>query len=161
MSITKTIVRTAALAALILPLATPVFAGEAEVRYLQSLAGQYAGSGTISGDDGGPVKCRLTLKPSGAKLNYTGRCTGGGGSQSFSGTIRFNDKTGRWESSSRGKTVAGRKSGRTLTFTVASSDARGKGNSTMSFSPGSVSVKFDIRQRDGDRNTGTIPFRRG
>jgi hypothetical protein len=160
-SLTKTIVRTAALAALILPLATPVFAGEAEVRYLQSLAGQYAGKGNISGEDGGPVNCRLTLKPSGAKINYTGRCTGGGGSQSFSGSIRFNDKTGRYESSSRGKTVAGRKSGRTLTFTLASNDSRGQGTSTMSFAPGSISVRFDIRQRNGERNAGTIPFRRG
>src|SRR5262245_7107089 len=102
--------RAAVVAALVLPTA-PVFAGEREVAFMQSLAGNYRGSGEIKGEDGGPVNCRLTFRPTGAKLNYTGRCSGGGGSQSFSGVIRFNDEAKRWESSSRGQTVRGKKSG--------------------------------------------------
>src|SRR5688572_19218519 len=101
--------RAAVVAALVLPTA-PVFAGEREAAYMESLAGNYQGQGEIRGEDGGPVNCRLTFRPIRGKLNYTGRCSGGGGSQSFSGVIRYNDEANRWETSSRGKTVRGKKS---------------------------------------------------
>ena len=65
-------------AALFSATAMPAVAGDQEVAFLQSLAGQYSGAGEITGEDGGPVKCRMTFKPSGAKLDYTGRCSGGG-----------------------------------------------------------------------------------
>jgi hypothetical protein len=159
MTLIKTLMRAAFVAALVLPNA-PAFAGEAELAYLQSLAGTYRGSGEIRGEDGGPVNCRLTFRPSGAKLNYTGRCSGGGGSQSFSGVIRYNDDADRWESSSRGKTVRGRKSGSTLSFTIATSDSRGSVNSTMSISPGSARVRFEYESRSGERSSGSIPFSR-
>jgi hypothetical protein len=159
-----TLIRNTLCAALAVALLTPAFpamAGERELKFLQSIAGQYSGSGEIRGDDGGPVKCRLTFKPTGSKLNYTGRCSGGGGSQSFSGSIRFDDDSGRWLSSTRGKTVTGKKSGSTLTFTVSGSDSRGNISSTMSISPGSAKVSFKAVSRDGDQSSGTIPFRRG
>jgi hypothetical protein len=155
----KTTLRAALVAAFILP-AAPAFAGEREVAFLQSLAGQYRGSGEIRGEDGGPVNCRLTFRPAGQKLNYTGRCSGGGGSQSFSGSIRFDDASGRWLSSSRGETVAGRKNGSSLSFTVSGNNSRGKIKSTMTISPGSAKVSFEATSRRGDRSSGTIPFRR-
>jgi hypothetical protein len=155
----KTIMRAAVVAALVLPTA-PAFAGEREQAFMQSIAGSYRGSGEIRGEDGGPVNCRLTFRPSGAKLNYTGRCSGGGGSQSFSGIIRYNDEAGRWESSSRGKTVRGRKSGSTLSFSIATSDSRGSVSSTMSISPGSARVRFEFESRRGERSSGSIPFSR-
>lgn len=138
-------------------------AGEAELRFLEQLLGNWRGSGEISGPDGGDVTCRLVLKPSGSKVNFNGRCAlaGGGGSQSFSGSIRYNDRAGRWESSSRGETVAGKKSGNNLVFTTAQSDRRGSGTSTMTLSPGAISVKFDlVDKRTGEKTQGSIPFRK-
>jgi hypothetical protein len=140
--------------------AAPAFAGDQEILFLQSLAGQYAGVGEISGEDGGPVKCRLTFKPSGKKLNYTGRCSGGGGSQSFSGSIRYNDSEARWESSSQGRTTAGRMSEDTLTFASRTRNSRGIVTSVMSLSPGAVSVSFEMEAKNGELSAGTIPFGR-
>ena len=139
-------------------------AGEAELRFLERLVGNWSGSGNISGPDGGKVSCRLVFKPARDRLNFNGRCAlaGGGGSQSFSGTIRYNDRAGRWESSSRGQTVAGRKSGNNLVFTSAQKDMRGSGTSTMTLSPGAIKVQFKmVNSRTGATNQGTVPFRKG
>jgi hypothetical protein len=140
--------------------AAPSLSGDPEVAFLQSLAGEYAGEGEITGDDGGPVKCRLTFKPSGVKLNYTGRCSGGGSSRSFSGSIRFNDSEGRWESSSQGKTVAGRMEADTLTFATRVGTVRGTVTSVMSLAPDSISVSFELQASNGELSWGTIPFAR-
>ena len=137
----------------------PAVAGDQEVAFLQSLAGQYSGAGEITGEDGGPVKCRMTFKPSGAKLNYTGRCSGGGGSQSFSGSIRYNDSKGVYESSSQGRTVVGTKKGSTVTFTVNARMMGGQVQSVMSFSPKSLKVQFSMTNRSGE-TSGSIPFSR-
>lgn len=91
----------------------PAFAGDAEVKYLHSLAGDWAGTGTVTGEEAGDVACRIVFKPSGAKVNFTGRCNmAGRGRQSFSGSIRFNDSKGVYESSSQGRTVIGTKKGK-------------------------------------------------
>jgi hypothetical protein len=147
--------------AILLPATQPTPAGEAEVAFLQQLAGQYVGSGEISGEDGGPVDCRLTFKPVGKKLNYTGRCTGGGSSQSFSGSIVYDDKEARWESSSRGKTFAGRRDGDILIFASSGSSPRGDVKSVMVLSPGEINMSFEMESRKGGLSSGTIPFRRG
>ncbi len=149
---------------LLVPTVAPAaIGGEAELRFLERLVGNWRGSGEISGPDGGDVTCRLTVKPAGSKVNFTGRCalSGGGGAQSFSGSIRFNERTGKWESSSRGQTVAGKKSGNSLVFTTAQSDRRGSGTSTMSLSPSAIKVQFKlVDNRTGATSQGTIPFRK-
>lgn len=140
-----------------------VVAGPSETDFLQSLAGSWSGRGEVSGEDGGTVTCRLTFKPAGARLNYNGRCAlpGGSGSQSFSGRITYNDRTGEFESTSRGRTVAGEQSGSTLVFTTTQNDTRGRGTSTMRLSPGGISVTFDmVNKRNGERSKGSIPFSR-
>ena len=84
----------AAFAALLLvPATAPAIAGPNETAFLERLVGTWKGTGKISGPEGGNVSCRLTFKPSGARLNYSGRCalSGGSGAQSFTGSIRFND----------------------------------------------------------------------
>ena len=154
----------AALAALlIMPATVPAMAGPSETAFLERLVGTWKGKGKISGPEGGNVTCRLVLKPSGAKVNYSGRCalSGGSGSQSFTGSIRFNDGSGKFESSSSGKTVAGKKSGSSLVFTTAQSDMRGKGTSTMTLSPSAIQVKFDLVNSKGEAHRGTIPFTKG
>jgi hypothetical protein len=148
-----------------LPLASaPAFAGEREVAYLQSLAGTWQGKGKISGPEGGSVACRLTLRPNGSRLNFSGRCamSGGSGAQSFSGVIRYDDSEGVYESSSQGQTVAGRKSGSSLVFVTNVNNSRAKGTSTMTLSPGAIKVQFKmLNPRSGATSAGSIPFRKG
>jgi hypothetical protein len=155
------LLRAAAVALVLIPttLPAPVFAGAAEARYLEGLVGTWRGAGRITGEDGGDVACRLTLRGSGERLSFNGRCSlsGGGGAQSFSGTIRYNDSRKRWESSSSGETVVGKKSGSTLTFVTSGSDARGKGTSTMTITPSSIKVQFKLESRRG-KMSGSIPF---
>jgi hypothetical protein len=137
----------------------PAYAGDAEVKYLHSLVGNWAGSGTVRGEEGGNVACRIVFKPSGVKVNFTGRCKMARGSQSFSGSIRFNDNKGVFESSSQGVTVQGVKKGSTVTFVVNRRMMGGQVSSTMSFSPKALKVQFSMKNRSGE-TAGTIPFSR-
>jgi hypothetical protein len=137
-------------------------AGEAETKYLHSLVGDWAGGGTVKGAEGGDVACRIVFKPSGAKVNFTGRCKYDGsqsGSQSFSGSIRYNDSKGVFESSSQGVTVVGVKKGSTVTFTTSRRMMGRDIQSTMSFSPKSLKVQFSMTSRSG-ATSGSIPFSR-
>ena len=143
---------------------SPAYAGPAETAYLQRLVGIYLGEGKITGGQAGTVNCRLVLRnTSQGHLAFNGRCalSGGSGAQSINGIIRYNDERGVYESSSQGRTVAGRKSGQRLTFTVSGNDSRGRGSSVMTFSPGSAQVQFEfVDGRNGQTSKGTIPFRR-
>lgn len=148
-----------------LSLATPatVNAGPNETQFLQNLVGTWSGRGEIRGNEAGTMTCRLTLKPAGSRLNYNGRCAYSGGSspQSFSGRISYNERTGEFESTSRGRTVAGDKSGSTLVFTMTSNDSRAQGTSTLKLSPSAISVTFNmLNARNGERSQGSIPFTR-
>jgi hypothetical protein len=150
-----------ATATLLLFASAPAFAGDAETKYLHSLAGDWAGSGTVKGEEGGDVACRIVFKPSGAKVNFTGRCKmdGRSGAQSFSGSIRYNDAKGVFESSSQGRTVAGTKNGSTVTFVVNARVMGGEVSSTMTFSPKALKVQFSMKNRNGT-SSGSIPFSR-
>jgi len=139
------------------------FAGDAEIAYLQSLAGSYTGAGRVSGPDGGDVSCKVVMKASGTRLNYSGRCTAPGNSaaQSFSGAIRYSDQRRRYESSSGARIVPGQKSGSTLTFVTQMETIQGDVNSTMSVSPSSLKMQFRVTDKDGATHQGSIPFRKG
>lgn len=159
----KILVAVAAFALASLTAPAVVTAGPGETQFLQSLAGSWNGQAEVAGEDGGTMTCRMSFRPSGDRLNYNGRCTmsGGSGSQSFSGRISYNDRKGVFESTSRGRTVAGQKSGSTLVFTSSVNDMRSRGTSTMRISPGAVSVSFDmVNKRNGERSSGSIPFSR-
>jgi hypothetical protein len=162
MNVTLTrILRAAVVATLLVPVAAPAFAGPAETKYLETLAGTWTGKGKITGAENGSVACRLTVKPSGEKLNFNGRCTYSGMStpQSFSGSIRYNDAKGVYESTSSGKSVAGKKSGSTLSFTTSVKDMRGNMSSTLTFSPSKASVAFQmVDSKSKKPSKGTVSF---
>lgn len=165
MNVTLTrILRAAIVATLLVPVAAPAFAGPAEEKYLASLVGTWTGKGKITGAQAGSVSCRLTVKPSSGKLNFNGRCTYSGSStpQSFSGSIRYNDDKGVYESTSMGKSVAGKKSGSTLSFTTSAKDMRGNMSSTMSLSPSKASVAFQIVDSQTKKpSKGSVSFTKG
>ena len=61
--------------ALALPVALPAVAGPAENALLAKYAGDWRGTGKVTGPDPGTVVCRISLKAgSSGKLTYSGRC---------------------------------------------------------------------------------------
>jgi hypothetical protein len=144
---------------LLISASAPAFGGDAEVAYLHSLAGDWVGNGKFTGEMGGAVSCRLVFKPAGSRLNFTGRCnlSGGGDSQSFSGSIKYNDDRKRYESYSSGVVVGGTKNGQTLTFVTEQSTMQGDVSSTMTVSPRAVKVQFKLVGGRGDAQ-GTINY---
>lgn len=138
------------------------WAGDAEISFLHSLAGNYTGAGRVSGPEGGDVSCKVVLKAAGNRLNYNGRCTAPGNSnaQSFSGAIRYSDDRRRYESSSGARIVPGELRGSTLTFVLNMETLEGDVSSTMSVSPGSMKMQFRLVDNDGATHQGSIPFRK-
>jgi len=155
------LLRAAAAAAVIL-VSPAAFAGDAESAYLNSLAGDWVGSGNVSGPEGGNVSCRVVMKPAGNRLNFSGRCNAPGNaqSQSFSGSIRYSDQRRRYESSSNGITVVGSLSGSTLSFVTEQKTIQGQISSTMSVSPRAMKMQFRLIDPDGQTMQGTIPFKK-
>lgn len=114
---------------------TPSFAGPAEIDILQKYVGVWSGKGTIKGAENGTAVCKLTFKPNGQKLNYTGRCSMAGNSNSFKGTLVYDDGSKRFVmSTSAGgdsQSVAGQRSGGSIVFVTSGGDRRGSYSSTM------------------------------
>lgn len=151
----------AALAAsLLLPLsAAPAFAGASEVSYLQGLVGNWTGSGEMTGEQDGKLKCRLAIKPSGEKLTFNGRCsTGGAAGQTFAGTIMYDDGARKYVTSSKEGAVAGKQSGEAIVFVISDSTTRGDITSTMTMSPQAISVEFSLVSKTGKESNGSVPF---
>ena len=149
-------------AALVSVPAVPAFAAPADVQLLQSYAGSWRGAGELTGPDSGSVRCRLTFRAQGEKLSFTGRCTvAGSGTRGFTGSISFNDATGRYEASSSDGTVVGRKSGNTISFNMSSSTVQGDVTSTMTLNGNQIRVDFELKDEDtGEVSGSRVTFTR-
>lgn len=156
----------AMVAALALP--TPLaLAGEAENATLAKYAGEWRGSGQVTGPDPGTVVCRITFKPaSSGKLSYTGRCTySGQGTASFRGTMLYNDATKRYEASSSAQgvssTTVGKKQGSSIVFAANGMDTRyGTASSVMTLAGSSIKMSFKLVDKDGATTASSISFSR-
>jgi hypothetical protein len=156
-------IRTAVLAALtaaaIALTAAPVFAGPAELAFLQKLNASWVGKGRVSGPNGGPVACRIEFTANGQAARYQGRCTiPDMAAQAFNGAITYNDKLKRYEARSVNGSVPGTKRGNALIFTNKTVDVRGSAYSTMTVSPTSLVVKFSFVDPQGQKSGSTITF---
>jgi hypothetical protein len=152
-----------ALAFLLAALATPLAAAEADLAFLERLAGNWRGTGSLSGDQSGKVDCRLSLRPSGDHLVYNGRCSlVGEGAQSFQGTISYNDAARRYEARSSQGTAVGTRDGGALVFAFQGKNLRGSVNSTMRLT--SSAIRVDFRFTDAKTkgvSQARIPFKKG
>ncbi len=150
------LIRAVFIAALLVPLA-PVasIAGEREVAYLRSLAGNYLGSGKVKGTVEGVLGCQMKLALSGQKLNVAGNC-----GDTFTGSIAYDDRSRRWIYTTGGKSSVIRKSGNSLRVSTSERNRRGSADSTLTFSPGKISFKFDLRGPNRIRSSGTVNLRR-
>ena len=143
--------------------AAPAGAAEADVALLMKYAGNWQGKGKLEGAEEGNLECRLTMKPSGEKLRYSGRCAvDGQGSRSFQGTIVFNNETRQFEmSTSNAPTVVGEKKSGGLIFQFQDDDTRGSMSSMMTFTSDAIRFAFqamDAKTREVTR--ASIPFKK-
>ena len=76
----------------------------------------------------------------------------GSGTRGFTGSIAFNEATGRYEANSTDGTVVGRKSGNTITFDMNSTSIQGDVTSSMSFRGNQIRVDFSLK----DAETGEV-----
>jgi hypothetical protein len=161
----KYLLSLALLAALALPVA-PVSAGEAETALLARYAGEWRGTGKVTGPDPGTVVCRITFKPAAAKLSYTGRCTySGQGTASFRGTMLYNDAKKRYEASSSAQgvssTTIGKKQGGGIVFSSSGMDTRyGTASSVMTLAGNTIKMSFKLVDKDGETTASSISFKK-
>jgi hypothetical protein len=150
----------AATAALLALSAAPAFAGAAENAFLSKLAGNWSGSGRITGSQPSAVSCKLQLKPSGARLNFTGRCDALDlGAQSFSGSLTYNDAAKRYEArSSSGGTAIGVKKGNAVSFTTKMRTIAGSGTTVMNLTTSRIGIDFSLTSPDGGTSKSHITF---
>jgi hypothetical protein len=141
----------AALAALAFMLfATPGYAGPAETAFLEQYVGTWTAAGQMSGAETGKISCKITFKAGKAKVNFSGRCSFTGmGSQSFTGTLTYNDAKKRYESKSPGKVAVGVRSGDTLVFTSTAKNPQGASTSAMHLGPSALGLDTTLTSKDG------------
>ena len=141
--------------------ALPAAAGPTENAFLSKLAGNWVGSGSITGGQNGPVSCKLAFKPNGAKLTFSGRCkVEDVGSQSFSGNITYNNATKQYEARSSSSDVSiGVKRGNSVVFTTKIKNIAGTGNSVMTVAANRISIDVDlVEKRSGDQSKSHVVF---
>jgi hypothetical protein len=139
----------------------PAFAGPAEQAFLQKLTNSWTGSGQLKGAQTGPVDCRIVITGGGQAARYQGRCNIPDiAAQAFSGSIVYNDQTKRYEARSFSGTVPGVKRGDSLVFTTKNTQMGGTAYSTMTLSPSSLVVTFTLIDKDGQKTTSTITFKK-
>src|SRR3569623_538462 len=103
------------LAAAVIASATPTFAGPAENAFLQKLTANWVCKGKISGQNGGPIACRIVVTAGSQSARYQGRCNiPDMATQAFSGAIVYNDAKKQYEYRTVGGTVPGITRGNSL-----------------------------------------------
>lgn len=154
-------------AALVLPVTLPATAGPAETAVLAKYAGDWRGTGKVTGPDPGTVVCRISFKSSTTgKLSYSGRCSfGGSGAASFRGTMVYNDAKKRYEASSSAQgastTTVGKKVGGTIVFASAGvKTSYGTASSVMTLSGSSIKLAFTLIDKKGQTTASAISFKK-
>lgn len=151
------------------PLALPsgAIAASSDAALLQAYAGSYTGTGSMTGQNAGTVRCRLLFQPaSAASVNYTGRCSTGGADISMTGVITAaNGRIRAAMSGSNGisSTVNGvRRDGGIVFASRQRVNVRGNDRtvtSTMTLANGTIRVDFSaLDNKTGKQTTGSIPF---
>ena len=155
----RTILLSAATAALMVLSAAPAFAGPTETAFLQKLGASWTGKGKLTGAQTGQVSCRIVITAKGQSAKYQGRCTIPDlAAQAFNGSITYNDKLKRYESRTMNGVVPGIKRGSSLVFTDSRRSMQGTSYSQMTISASSLVVTFTLVDKDGEKTKSTVSF---
>ncbi|MGV3490894.1 MAG: hypothetical protein ACO1OG_06175 [Devosia sp.] len=153
-------------ALLALPIPTIAMAGPAETALLAKYAGEWRGTGQVTGPDPGTVVCRIAFRTTEAgRLTYSGRCSySGQGAASFRGTLAYNDSSKRFEavSSAQGTSMqsVGRKQGNSIVFASEGIETRyGTVSSTMTLGGSTIKMAFKLVD-DGETTASSITLQR-
>lgn len=145
------------------PLSLPALAGPSENALLAKYAGNWRGTGEVTGPNAGSVVCRLSFKPvdSGA-LSYSGRCSFGAGGYSFRGAMAYDDAKKRFysQSSVQGEQVntTGKKSGNTITFASTTNTQYGDAKSSFQLAGNAIKLSFEMIDKKGRATKSAINF---
>jgi len=138
--------------------ALPALAEAPGPAMLQTFIGSWKGQGAFNGGDSGKTNCRLVFKAKGANVVYSGRCSAGLGSQTFSGTLAYNTKTRQFEAHSRDAAVAGKVVADAIVFDLATDSDRGHARSIMSFAPTGITIDLTLTDEKSEVTTAHIAF---
>ena len=149
--------------AFLAPLSLPALAGPSENALLAKYAGNWRGTGEVTGPNAGSVVCRLSFKPTDTgAVSYTGRCSFGAGGYSFRGAMAYDDAKGRFysQSSVQGEQVntTGKKSGNTVTFSSTTKTQYGDATSSFSLAGNAIKLSFKLIDKKGRATTSAISF---
>lgn len=139
------------------------YAGPAEDKFLASLTGTWTGSGMVKGADNGPVACTLVFKLTKAGQKFSGKCTVEDlGSQTFSGTLSYNDVKKQYEADSPSQTsTIGVKKGNSVIFTTKIRSLAGSGESVMVLTSKSIAIDFDVvRSKQAGHSKSHLVFKK-
>jgi hypothetical protein len=150
-----------------LALSTGAVAASSDAALLQAYVGSYTGTGIMTGQNSGTVRCRLLFRPASAtSVNYTGRCSTGGADLSMTGVITA--ASGRIRAAMSGSgglssTVNGvRRVGGIVFASKQRVNIEGRDrtvSSTMTLGNGTIQVDFAaLDNKTGKQTTGSIPF---
>jgi hypothetical protein len=157
-------IRLVRLAAAMLAMATlsvsaPVSAGPDQTAFLNKFVGSWTGTGRLTGAYTASLTCKLAFKATGAKVNYTGRCTLTDlPSQSTSGSLSYNDSAKQYEVRASGKTIVATRNGSTLSFSISQKSIQGSITTNMSISPTAISVTAVLIDNDGKKSNTRMSF---
>lgn len=153
-------------ALLVLPTTAVATAGPAENELLAKYAGEWRGSGRVTGPDPGTVVCRITFRATDSgRLTYSGRCSySGQGAASFRGAVVYNDATKRFEASSSAQgastTTTGRRQGNSITFASEGMETRyGTVSSTLTLGGNAIKMAFKLVD-DGETTASAITLQK-
>jgi hypothetical protein len=140
----------------------PAFAGPAEDAFLAKIAGTWSGGGAVAGAESGTLACKLTFRPKGARLSFTGRCTGkgfGAAAQSFTGGLLYDDASKHYVAVGNNQTAVGVKSGSSVVFASKIKTMGVTGKSVMTISAASIVIDADVvRGQSGKHYTTHMTF---
>ena len=153
--------------------AVPAQSAQADIDHLLSYLGSWQGAGAlVGGDQPEPFRCRLTMsKGNQAKVNYAGRCTLVSMNLSVSGTIGYDDASGRYQavmSSNAGftGTAVGRNREGGISFDLSEKQVDRGGNDVrigakIILIESAIRVDFEVEfNNSGQILTASVPFRR-
>jgi hypothetical protein len=145
------------------PLSLPAVAGPAESALLAKYAGNWRGTGEVTGPNAGSVVCRLSFKPTGeGAVAYSGRCSFGAGGYSFRGAMAYDDAKKRFfsQSSVQGEQVntTGKRNGNTITFSSSIETQHGNASSTFALAGNAIKLNFKLIDKKGRTTASAINF---
>jgi hypothetical protein len=125
----------------------PALAGPSEEAFLAKPVSTWKGSGTLAGGATGTLACASTIRTAGKGITFRVKCdVPEYGAQTFSGTVTYNDKEGRYEAKSPGGQVTiGTKSGNTVIF-AAKMKGIAAGTSVMKMTTTRITVDTNVKR---------------